>query len=160
MGPLSSEDRRAPVDKRKPDRESKSLIAVCSGQARRIMFGIILAVLRSLGAAIQSHGQLLLENLPLRHQLLVLNRTARKPKFRDTAWPLWIGLRAVWSHWEKALVIIQPQTVIGWRRAGFRLYWRWKSRRRDGRPPIKHEFIRLIRSEERRVGKECRSRRS
>jgi hypothetical protein len=34
---------------------------------------------------------------------------------------LWIGLRAVWSRWEKALVIIRLQTVIGWHRAGFRL---------------------------------------
>src|ERR1017187_4044376 len=123
MGPLSSEDRRAPVDKRKPHRESKSLIAVCSGQARRIMFGIILAVLRSLGAAIQSHGQLLLENLPLRHQLLLLNRAASNPNFRNPEWPLWVGLRAVWSHWEKVLVIINPPTVIGWRPVGFRLYW-------------------------------------
>ena len=109
------------------------------------MFGVILAVLRSLGAAFQPRRQLLLENLALRHQLLVLSRTAGKPKFRNADRLLRICLRAVWSRWEKALVIIQPQTVIGWHRAGFRMYWRWKSRRVGGRPPIDPELIRLIR---------------
>jgi putative transposase len=108
------------------------------------MFGVIFAVLRSLGATFQPRRHLLLENLALRHQLLVLNRTAGKPKFRNADRLLWICLRAVWSRWEKALVIIQPQTVIGWHRAGFRLDWRWKSRG-GGRPPIDHELIRLIR---------------
>ena len=109
------------------------------------MFGVIFVVLRSLGATFQPRRQLLLENLALRHQLLVLNRTAGKPKFRNADRLLWICLRAVWSRWEKALVIIRPQTVIGWHRAGFRLYWRWKSRRVGGRPPIDPELIRLIR---------------
>lgn len=45
------------------------------------MFGVILAVLQSLGAALQTHRLLLLENLALRHQLMVLNRNTRKPKF-------------------------------------------------------------------------------
>jgi transposase InsO family protein len=108
------------------------------------MFGVFLAVLQSLGAAFQSRRQLLLENLALRHQLVVLNRNAAKPKFRNPDRLLWICLRAVWSRWERALVIIRPQTVIGWHRAGFRLYWRWKSRG-SGRPPIDRELIRLIR---------------
>ena len=92
------------------------------------MFGVFLAVLRSLAAAFQPRRQLLLENLALRHQLLVLNRTAGKPRFRNADRLLWVFLRAVWPSWEKVLVIIRPQTVIGWHRAGFRLFWRWKSR--------------------------------
>ena len=108
------------------------------------MFGVILAVLRSLGAAFQPRRQLLLENLALRHQLVVLNRNAEKPQFSNPDRLLWICLRAVWSRWERALTIIQPQTVIGWHRAGFRLYWRWKSRRVGGRPPIGRELIQLI----------------
>ena len=47
------------------------------------MFGVIVAVLRSLGAALQSHRQLLFENLALRHQLVVLNRNAGKPQFSN-----------------------------------------------------------------------------
>jgi transposase InsO family protein len=108
------------------------------------MFGVILAMLRSLGAAFQPRSGLLLENLALRHQLVVLQRNARKANFRNPDRLLWILLRAVWSGWEKALVIVRPQTVVGWHRAGFRLYWRWKSRGR-GRPSIDWELIGLIR---------------
>jgi transposase InsO family protein len=108
------------------------------------MFGVFLAVLRSLAAAFQPRRQLLLENLALRHQLLVLSRNARKPKFSNSDRLLWICLRAVWSRWERALVILRPQTVIGWHRAGFRLFWRWKSRCRDGRPSADRELIQLI----------------
>jgi hypothetical protein len=66
---------------------------------------------------------------------MVLNRNAKKTKFRQPDRLLWVFLRAVWARWDKALVIIQPQTVVGWHRAGFRLYGRWKSRG-GGRPPI------------------------
>jgi hypothetical protein len=76
------------------------------------MFSVILVVLRSLGAALQPRRRLLLENLALRHQLIVLNRNARKPRSSKPDRLLWVFLRAVWSHWERALVIIQPQTVI------------------------------------------------
>jgi hypothetical protein len=62
------------------------------------MFGVMVAVLRSLAAAFQPRRQLLLENLALRHQLLVLNRTAGKPRFRNADRLLWIYLRAVWSR--------------------------------------------------------------
>src|ERR1700688_3677322 len=44
-----------------------------------------------------------------------------------------------------ALMIIRPDTLVGWHRAGFRRYWRWKSRRRGGRPPIEAELRTLIR---------------
>ena len=109
------------------------------------MFEVIIAVLRSLAAGLLPRRQLVLENLALRHQLLVLSRNAKRPRFRNPDRLLWIVLRAVWSRWEKAVVIIQPQTVIGWHRAGFRRYWRWKSRRRDGRPSLEPELIQLIR---------------
>jgi hypothetical protein len=108
------------------------------------MFGVILTVLRTLGAAFQPRRQLLLENLALRHQLLVLNRTAVKPTFSNPDRLLWIFLRAAWSRWKGALVIIRTQTVIGWHRAGFRLYWRWKSRSQDGRPPFDRELFGLV----------------
>ncbi len=47
-----------------------------------------------------------------------------------------------------ALAILRPDTVIRWHRAGFRLYWRWKSRRRCGPPAVPLEIRRLIRAEE------------
>jgi transposase InsO family protein len=57
----------------------------------------------------------------------------------------WTALRAVWCRWADVLVIVKPETVIGWHRAGFRLYWRWRSRPRGGRPGINVEIRVLIR---------------
>jgi hypothetical protein len=62
------------------------------------MFGVILAVLRSLRATFQPRRQLLLENLALRHQFLVLSRNGRKPRLRNLDRLLWVFLRAVWSR--------------------------------------------------------------
>ena len=108
------------------------------------MFSLILTVIRSLRCAFIPRRDLVLENLALRHQLLVLNRRVEQPHFHRSDRLLWIALRAVWSRWTEALVIVQPQTVVRWHRAGFRLYWRWRSRRRDGRPPIDRNLIKLI----------------
>jgi transposase InsO family protein len=47
--------------------------------------------------------------------------------------------------WKEALAIVTPATVVGWHRQGFRLYWRWKSRGRPGRPPLDLELRRLVR---------------
>jgi len=57
----------------------------------------------------------------------------------------WTILRSTWSRWKDALFIVKPETVVGWHRAGFRLYWRWKSRPRGGRPRITKEVRVLIR---------------
>jgi hypothetical protein len=54
-------------------------------------------------------------------------------------------LRTFWSGWHDALIIINPETVVRWHRAGFRLYWRWKSRPGAGRPRITPELRALIR---------------
>ena len=117
--------------------------AIAAGWIR--MFSVIFTVLRSLVGAFQPRRQLVLENLALRHQLTVLKRSSGKPAFRRSGRLLWVLLRTLWSRWATALVIIQPQTVIRWHRAGFRLYWRWKSRRREGRPPTAPDLIALIR---------------
>jgi hypothetical protein len=57
----------------------------------------------------------------------------------------WTTLRRFWSRWTGVPVIAEPETVIGWRRAGFRLYWQWRSRPRGGRPKITDEIRALIR---------------
>ena len=55
-------------------------------------------------------------------------------------------LSKLWPNWQSALVLVQPETVIRWHRQGFKLYWRWKSRRgKTGRPPIEREIRDLIR---------------
>ena len=108
------------------------------------MFDLVLPILRSLVSAFRSHSDLWVENLALRHQLTVLNRRTRKPKLRYADRLLWVGLLRCWPRWQHALLLFQPQTVIAWHRLGFRLFWRWKSRAREGRPSINCELIALI----------------
>jgi len=90
--------------------------------------------------------RLALENLALRQQLAVCNRSIKRPKLRRRDRVFWTWLMRLWPQWKSALVIVKPETVIRWHRQGFRLYWRWKSRAgRSGRPRIEEEVRDLIR---------------
>jgi hypothetical protein len=53
----------------------------------------------------------------------------------------WTALRRCWSRWADVLILVKPDTVIGWHRSGFRLYWRWRSRPLGGRPKITPQRI-------------------
>jgi putative transposase len=87
-----------------------------------------------------------MENLALRQQLAVLKRSAKRPRLRQRDRIFWVWLRRLWKGWQSCLVVVQPETVVKWHRQGFRLYWRWKSRRRKpGRPRIEPEIRHLIR---------------
>jgi transposase InsO family protein len=90
-------------------------------------------------------SQLVLENLALRQQLAVLRRSIRRPRLRPCDRVFWVWLSRCWAGWKDALTIVTPATVVGWHRQGFRLYWRWKSRGRPGRPRIDPAIRRLIR---------------
>ena len=86
-----------------------------------------------------------LENLALRHQLAVLQRSVR-PRFRRWDRAFWVGLSRLWKHWRSSLLIVQPATVLAWHRKSFQLYWRWRSRSAPiGRPAIDAELRTLIR---------------
>ena len=75
----------------------------------------------------------------------MLKRKRPRPRLRSLDRLFWTLLRVTWSRWRDALLIVKPETVVGWHRAGFRLYWRWKSRTRCGRPRIAPEVRTLIR---------------
>ena len=107
----------------------------------------ILLLLSSLRSLIQSPLSLRLENLALHHQLNVLRRQQKgRVQLRPADRLFWAWLSKVWSNWRCALVIVKPETVIGWHRKGFRLYWRWKSRGRcAGRPIVSRAIWDLIR---------------
>ncbi len=106
---------------------------------------MLYVILRTLISAFRSQGALAVENLALRHQLNVLQRTAKKPRFRRSDRLLWILLLRFWKGWRESLALVQPATVIRWHRAGFRFYWRWKSRpKRPGRPQVPREIRELI----------------
>lgn len=86
-----------------------------------------------------------LENLALRHQLEVLLRRQPKPRLHNRDRTFWVWLRWLWPEgWSRHLRIVQPQTVIGWHRRGWRLYWNWRSRTRLGRPRLSPEVRELI----------------
>jgi putative transposase len=101
----------------------------------------------TLSSMFRSRAALQLENLALRHQIGVLQRSARKhPKLTPGDRLLWVLLSGLWRDWRSALAIVKPETVVAWHRAGFRLFWTWKVRRgQPGRPVISREIRDLIR---------------
>ena len=101
----------------------------------------------TLSSIFRSRAALQLENLALRHQIGVLQRSARKrPKLTPGDRLLWVFLSHLWRDWRSALAIVKPETVVAWHRAGFRLFWTWKVRRgQPGRPVISREIRDLIR---------------
>ncbi|MEX2263405.1 MAG: hypothetical protein WD696_15720 [Bryobacteraceae bacterium] len=105
----------------------------------------ILSILAALRVFIRSRSETALEVLALRQQVAVLKRKRPRPSLDSCDRLFWTTLRRFWSRWADVLVVVKPETVIGWHRAGFRLYWRWRSRRRGGRPKITNEIRGLIR---------------
>jgi putative transposase len=90
--------------------------------------------------------ELVAENLALRQQLAILNRTAKLPKLRPQDRLIWTTISWLWRNWRSALLIVKPETVVKWHRQGFQLFWRWKTRvASPGRPKISAEIRDLIR---------------
>ena len=86
------------------------------------------------------------EVLVLRQQIIVLRRTAPKRlRFNALDRLIFVGLCQMFPDVRQALTIVKPQTIVRWHRAGFRAYWRWKSRSRWGRPKVAFEVRQLIR---------------
>jgi len=105
----------------------------------------VLALIAAARVFFRSRTDIAVEVLALRQQVAVLKPKRPKPPLCPLDRLFWTVLRATWSRWKDALVIVKPETVVGWHRAGFRLYWRWKSRPRGGRPRITEEIRGLIR---------------
>ena len=82
------------------------------------MFEILGTVLRYPWSCVRTKQQLALEVLALRHQLMVLKRKQLKPKLRDWDRCFWVMLKRCWPSWKSALMLFQPEAVIGWQRAG------------------------------------------
>ncbi len=94
----------------------------------------------------RSRWRVEVENVALRHQVMVLRRQARGRIHLTNFDRLFLVQLYRWFPSAlRVVAIIQPETVIRWHRAGFRLYWRWKSRSRVGRPQLGAELRALIR---------------
>jgi transposase InsO family protein len=95
---------------------------------------------------IRSRAALEAEIWTLRQQINVLRRTApKKLSFRAIDRLVFVGLYRLFPNARDALAIVKPDTIVRWHRAGFRSYWRCKSRPRGGRPTVPLEIRRLIR---------------
>ncbi len=110
------------------------------------MFAILHALGMFVTDLLKSRSRLEAENLLLRHQLTIAMRQA-PPRLRlrgsDRALLTW--MTRVWPGLLGAVQVVQPETVLRWHRAGFRMIWRWKSRHRAGRPRIDRGLRDLIR---------------
>src|SRR5205807_4506567 len=111
------------------------------------MLIFLAAFLTTLFSIFRSRAALELENLALRHQIGVLQRSVRKrPRLTPLDRLLWVWLFAIWSDWRSALAIVQPETVIAWHRKSFRFFWTWKVRLgKTGRPTVAREVRHRIR---------------
>jgi transposase InsO family protein len=96
--------------------------------------------------SVRSRCDLLLENLALRQQLAVLKQRYPQPRFAAPDKIFWVILQRLWPGWKRALILVQPETVVRWHRAGFKLYWTWLSRHRNraGRRCVSKELRDLI----------------
>src|SRR5688572_30634488 len=98
------------------------------------MMSILIALCSALWTSFRSRLELQLEVLALRQQILVLERSRRaRPRLSRGDRVFWVWLSRMWAGWRRALIIVQPATVLAWHRQGFWWFWRWKSRRRIGR---------------------------
>ena len=95
---------------------------------------------------LRSRAALEAEVLVLRHQLNVLRRKSpKRVALNSIDRLLLVGLYRLAPGVLDALKIVRPETLMSWHRAGFRAYWRWKSRPRGGRPKTAADIRRLIR---------------
>jgi hypothetical protein len=109
----------------------------------RIALRLIEDALRWVVLLFRSTESVQTENLFLRRQLALYIERGVQPRPVDAATRVSLAVLARLFDWRDALVVVQPATMIRWHRAGWRLFWRMKSR--AGRPPIPKELRELIR---------------
>lgn len=110
------------------------------------MFDLLRLCLGLLPRLFRCRKSLLIENLALRQQLAVFKRKHSRPRLAIMDKMFWVALRRCWSSWRNSLIVVNPDTVVRWHRAGFQLYWRLLSRARKqfGRRPVSKEVRELI----------------
>ena len=110
------------------------------------MIGLLCFILAVLASPFKSKLRLEAENAVLRHQLIVLRRRPHgRIRLTNHDRLFFIQLYRWFPAIQKVLTIIRLETLVRWHRAGFRCYWRWKSRPRGGRPQIDTELRVLVR---------------
>jgi hypothetical protein len=97
-------------------------------------------------------GELIAENALLRQQVIILQRQVKRPQLTPRDLGILVLLARWTRRWKDALAIVKPDTLLGWHRQGFRLYWRHKSRTTKREPQIAQETIDLIRQMAAKIG--------
>src|SRR3989441_5301190 len=111
-----------------------------------MMVALLFFLLRLVVSPFRPISRLEAENAALRRQLIVLQRQVRgRVQFTNSDRLFFLQLYRWFPSIVKAMTIVRPETVVRWHRAGFRRYWRWKSRNLGGRPPINADLRALIR---------------
>src|SRR5437660_2057054 len=110
------------------------------------MIALLWFFLTMFASPFKSKSRLEAENAALRHQLIVLRRRVRgRVQFTNGDRLFLVQLYRWFPSILRAITIIRPETLVRWHRAGFRRYWRWKSRSLGGRPKIDADLRALIR---------------
>jgi hypothetical protein len=109
------------------------------------MFEFLIKLLLVARTKLKSRARLEAENIVLRQQLIVLSRKTRPHvRLRNIDRLIFAKMYRLFPSILNAITLVKPETVIRWHRGGFRTYWRWKSRRRCGRPRIERGIRDLI----------------
>ena len=105
------------------------------------MLELLIVIGRALALGLRGQGELVLENLALRQQLMAMKGATRRPHLRARDRLFWIALRQIWRNWRRAVVLVRPDTVVRWHRDWLRRRWtRRSARRTNGRPPVTREI--------------------
>jgi hypothetical protein len=110
------------------------------------MFRLLTLLLGLVARFFRARRDLLLENTALRQQLTILKQKHPHPRIAVSDKLVWAILRRRWAGWKQALIVVRPETVVRWHRAGFKLYWKRLSRHRSrpGRRCVGKELHNLI----------------
>ena len=110
------------------------------------MIALLIFLLRLLLLPSRPELRLEAENAALRQQLIILQRKARgRVRLTNSDRLSFVLLYRWFPSILKTMSVVKPETLLRWHRAGFRRYWRWKSRNRAAGPPISAELRALIR---------------
>jgi transposase InsO family protein len=111
----------------------------------RALLHFAMLLLCCVPAFFRSRNEQILVELALRQQLAIYAQRRPRPRITPVDRSFWILLSRFWPGWKDTLIFVQPEPVVRWHRAGFRLYWRSISKRGSGRPPVSAELRGLIR---------------
>ena len=87
------------------------------------MLHLLYVLLATARSSLKPQRELALENLALRQQLAIVQRKTKRPKLTKADRAFWVAPSRLWPDWQNALLVVKPQTVIGWHRELERRKW-------------------------------------